>query len=88
MVILKVKKSQGYILLLENTISEKPQWGQIELILLQSAKLHTSDFETRRRISVMKMFNNKGRRFDPCNIPKITIRQLLRLELFLSFFFS
>ena len=51
-----------------------------ELSVLSSAKLHMSDFETKKSISFMKTLNNKGPRIDPCAIPQIIPHQSLRLE--------
>ena len=51
-----------------------------ELVVLLSAKLHISDFGTKKSVSFMKMLHNKGLRIDPCSIPEITSRQSLKTE--------
>ena len=51
-----------------------------ELSVLSSAKLYTSDFETKESISLMNMLNIKGPRINPCGIPQVISHQSLKLE--------
>ena len=51
-----------------------------ELSVFSSAKLYTSDFETKKSISLMNMLNNKGPGINPCGIPQVISHQSLKLE--------
>ena len=41
-----------------------------EYIILSSVKLQTSDFSTKKKISLMNILSNSGSNIEPCGIPR------------------
>ena len=61
------------------TLTISPKIFPQNLVLL-SARLQISDFETSKSISFMQMLSNKGPEIDPCVNSKIISHQSLKLE--------
>ena len=62
MIILKVTKNQGFILSLEDTFFEKPQWSQIDPLPPAVLELKISQYsqESCRPPTLLKTYSNTG----------------------------
>ena len=51
-----------------------------EYVVLSSAKLHISDFSTKKKIPLMNILINSGPNIEPCGIPQLISDHLLYEE--------